>query len=170
MTAGRRLFWGVVALLGVGSALASAALAPRVVEQPLPYNHAVHTAKADCALCHRGAREGVRAGLPSVQVCTRCHAVSPRAAPAGPTNEQWSAWTRGDGLPKWQRLLRLPPHVFFSHRRHATVAGIACDRCHGDMEHRKTPPSQALASLHMRDCIGCHEAEQVTIDCTACHR
>ena len=143
--------------------------ADRPVDQPYPYNHAVHTAKADCALCHRGARTGTRAGLPDMQVCTRCHATPPGAHPSARAAELWKRARDGELVP-WNRLYRLPSHLFFSHRRHTTVAGLECTRCHGDMGSRTSPPRHPLRALKMRDCIECHEQQQVTVDCTACHR
>jgi len=143
--------------------------AERPVEQPYPYNHAVHTATADCTLCHRGARDGVRAGLPDMQVCTRCHATPPGKQPSADDEALWKRAAAGDPVP-WNRLYRLPSHLYFSHRRHTTVAGIECERCHDAMGKRTSPPSRPLRSLKMSDCIDCHEETQVTVDCTACHR
>jgi Cytochrome c7 and related cytochrome c len=143
--------------------------ADRPTFQPYAYNHAVHTAKADCTLCHRGARDGARAGLPSLEVCTHCHATAPGSAPSARDRAVWAKALQGSA-PPWNRLYRLPAHVFFSHRRHVTVAGVACETCHGDMEHQKTPPKYALKALKMRDCISCHQQEKVMVDCTGCHR
>jgi len=161
----------LIRMLVVFGACLSIALwyAERPVEQPYSYNHAVHTAKADCTLCHRGARTGRRAGLPDMQVCTRCHMTAPGPRPTAAARALGERARAGDPAP-WNRLFRLPSHLFFSHRRHTSVAGIDCVRCHGDMASRTTPPSRALRTLKMRDCIDCHETNKVTVDCTACHR
>lgn len=143
--------------------------AERPTLQPYAYNHAVHTAKADCTLCHRGARDGARAGLPNLEVCTRCHATAPGKAPSAKDQALWAKALTGSA-PPWNRLFRVPAHIFFSHRRHVTVGGVACETCHGDMAHQTSPPDHALKTLKMRDCIGCHQQEKVTVDCTACHR
>ncbi len=174
MTLGRRSkwVWAATAVAFCGSAAGAVWLSPRPTRQPLPYNHAAHTAKSDCVLCHQGSRDGLRAGLPGIQVCTGCHATPPFRGAGAPTQAQWQAWDTGDGdaPPVWNRLFRLPSHVFFSHRRHTNVAGLPCARCHGDMKDRRTPPEFPLRTLKMRDCIGCHEAEKVTTDCARCHR
>jgi hypothetical protein len=143
--------------------------ADRPTRQPYAYDHAAHTAKADCSLCHRGARNGMRAGLPSLEVCTRCHATAPGKSPSAADQALWEKAQNGSA-PPWNRLFELPGHVQFSHRRHVTVAGVACETCHGDMQHRRTPPLYPLKVLTMRDCIDCHQQEKVTVDCTACHR
>jgi hypothetical protein len=170
VTVGRRalklLPFALVFVICAGAGLL---FADRPTFQPYAYNHAVHTAKADCTLCHRGARDGTRAGLPSMEVCTRCHATAPGAKPTAKDQALWAQALKGNA-PPWNRLYRLPSHVFFSHRRHVTVGGIACERCHGDMEHRTSPPAYALKTLKMPDCLGCHQQEKVTVDCTGCHR
>ena len=170
MTAGRRVLrvlpFVVLFVIGAGGGVL---LAERPTVQPYPYNHAAHTKQADCTLCHRGARNGARAGLPSLEVCTRCHATAPGKAPSAADKALWEKAQNG-AAPAWNRLFSLPTHVHFSHRRHTTAAGLACERCHGDMEHRRTPPPKALKTLKMRDCIECHQQEKVTVDCTACHR
>ncbi len=162
----RLLPFAAVFVLCTGAGLL---FADRPTPQPYPYNHAVHTAKADCTLCHRGARNGTRAGLPSLEVCTRCHATAPGKSPSAADQALWKRAVEGSA-PSWNRLYRLPAHIFFSHRRHVTVGGFACEKCHGDMEHQQSPPLRALKTLKMRDCLGCHQQEKVTVDCTACHR
>ena len=170
MTLARRTLRALpFATVFVTCAGAGVLFAERPTYQPYAYNHAVHTAKADCTLCHRGARDGTRAGLPDLQVCTRCHATAPGKTPSAADQALWKQALEG-AAPPWNRLFRVPSHIFFSHRRHVTVASIACATCHGDMEHQKSPPLYALKTLKMRDCLGCHQQENVTVDCTACHR
>ena len=161
-----RIVIGVIFVLclGIGTLFGE-----RNVVQPYPYNHAAHTTKANCTVCHRGARTRQRAGLPGLEVCTRCHATAPGAAPTAAHRALWKRVLDGKA-PRWNRLLRLPTHVYFSHQRHVTVGGIECKRCHGNMKHRQTPPPGPLVALKMRDCISCHESRKVTVDCTACHR
>ncbi|RME48701.1 MAG: hypothetical protein D6795_12600 [Deltaproteobacteria bacterium] len=137
--------------------------------QPYPYNHRVHTAKADCTLCHRGARTGVHAGIPSLEVCTGCHATAPGKNPTPAQVALWEAARRGEA-PPWNRIYKVPAHVYFSHRRHVMLGQIECVTCHGEMGEREHPPEFPLKRLKMRDCISCHEKERVTADCTACHR
>ena len=70
----------------------------------------------------------------------------------------------------WARLYELPRHVYFTHRRHVTVARIACERCHGDMGAQARPPPLPLVALTMDGCIGCHRERHASRDCDVCHR
>lgn len=44
----------------------------------------------------------------------------------------------------WQRVWRLPPDVFCSHRQHVTGARVECTTCYGDMYSRAAPPPPSL--------------------------
>ncbi len=138
------------------------------VEQPFAFDHAAHVRAADCVLCHRGARTGARAGLPDLGFCTGCHAVAP-GKPTGAAAAAWQKAAAGEVVP-WNRLYRLPSHVYFSHQRHVTLAKVECATCHGDIARAVVPPERPLRILKMRDCLACHERERVTVDCTGCHR
>lgn len=70
----------------------------------------------------------------------------------------------------WRRIYDVPSHVYYSHRRHVTVAGIECDTCHGNIGASAVPPEAPLNDISMAFCIDCHEEEDVTTDCNACHR
>jgi predicted CXXCH cytochrome family protein len=70
----------------------------------------------------------------------------------------------------WNRIYDVPGHVYFSHRRHVAVAGVECATCHGDIASSTTPPPAPLNDISMAFCIDCHEKEEVTTDCNACHR
>ncbi|MBI3071764.1 MAG: hypothetical protein HYY84_06500 [Deltaproteobacteria bacterium] len=163
----RRLAIGVVVfVLGVGAALLAA---ERPIEQPLPYSHAVHTKEAACVLCHAGAQSQPNAGIPKFSVCQSCHATPPPRL-AAPDKARWENAAKAKEPEAWNRLYEVPNHVYFSHRRHVAVGGIDCAACHGDMATSTTPPTQAAVPISMRRCVSCHEREQVTNDCTACHR
>jgi len=141
----------------------------RGVTQPFPYNHSVHTAKAKCVICHRGVETGAKAGLPDLTLCTQCHATVPGKSPTKGQRALWKKALEGDEVPAWNRLYRVPDHVYFSHRRHVVLGGLACEGCHGTMAKQTKPPRRALKKLMMRDCLSCHEEKQITEDCTACH-
>lgn len=152
--------------LGIGGGVL---LAEQPVHQPSPYNHSIHTKKMDCIRCHRGSREGRFAGLPSLVICADCHATAPGKKPKEVDRTLWSKVLAGKP-PTWNRIDRIPQSTFFSHRQHTTVSQIVCEECHGGMKDRTTPPEFSLKPLRMRSCIGCHEKEKVTVDCTSCHR
>lgn len=160
------LIWTAVGLLfGTCSGVL---VADPPAEQPYRFNHRAHTRSADCSLCHQGSRQGSHAGLPDLLICQGCHATPPGKA----TTKEKAAWERaqtGEPVP-WTRLYSIPSNVMFSHRRHVGLGGLECNRCHGEMGQRTEPPSHALKVLKMRDCIACHTQEQVSVDCTACHR
>ena len=152
-----------------GLALCAGAWATeRRVDQPYPFNHAVHVRAAGCPLCHQGVRTGPQAGIPDLNFCTGCHAVPP-GKPSPAAEAQWQRAAGGESVP-WNRLYQLPPHLYFSHRRHVVLANRECAECHGDLAQRTTPPSAPVRITKMRDCIACHELEKVTVDCTGCHR
>jgi hypothetical protein len=76
---------------------------------------------------------------------------------------------RGEPVP-WRRIYDLPDHVYFSHRRHVTVARIECAECHGDVPNLTRPASYPLVDHTMDWCTGCHVARGASTDCIHCHR
>jgi c(7)-type cytochrome triheme protein len=64
----------------------------------------------------------------------------------------------------------VPGDVFFSHRRHVTVAKVECQTCHGAIGEATAPPGRPAVNQSMEWCISCHEKRQVSVDCNACHR
>ena len=144
-----------------------AAFAPSPgARQPIDFNHAKHSSMA-CRLCHTGIESRAKAGLPPASVCAKCHARSP-----GNDAPERAAWERieSNGDVGWISLLRVPAHVYFSHRTHVQTARLACRNCHGDMERASRPPGRAPVTLSMDGCLGCHEKQQASSDCAACHR
>jgi hypothetical protein len=140
----------------------------RRVDQPYPFNHSVHVKGASCTLCHQGVRTAAHAGIPDLNFCTGCHAVPP-GRPSAAEEALFQRAIKGEGVP-WNRLYQLPRHVYFSHRRHVVLANRDCAECHGDIAQRTAPPAAPVRITKMRDCLGCHEQEKVTVDCTGCHR
>jgi hypothetical protein len=136
---------------------------PASVRQPFAFPHAKHQA-IGCTVCHRGAATAVHAGIPDMTLCTKCHATAPAAAVA--------VW---DGVVArktagWVQVTHVPQHVYFSHRRHTTIARLECTSCHGEMRDRRTPPGTAPVRLVMTTCLSCHRHEGAAEDCAACHR
>lgn len=144
------------------------AFAHEPVDQPLAFNHEKHleALDEDCAACHSGCREGVNSGLPNTKACALCHS-SPQGESAA--EKQFIAMLEAGAQLEWRSLFQQPAHVFFSHRRHTTVAGLECDECHGDIG-KSTAPPKYRAALRMDRCIGCHETSRAPTDCSACHR
>ena len=86
-----------------------------------------------------------------------------------PLNNPKAIAEKGEEIP-WQRVYRMPGHVFFSHQRHVTLAKVQCPICHGAIEKAVTPPTRPAVNQEMDWCIACHESRQVSVDCNACHR
>jgi hypothetical protein len=153
-------FSAAFALVDSGSASA--------VDQPIVYNHYKHTQELEleCTICHVGVRTEIRATLPSTETCIGCHEEPVTESAEEEKIRQYYA--RKEDIP-WQRLFQVPEHVFFSHRRHVTVAGLDCAKCHGDMATRKKPPKKAPMAISMKACMSCHRKLQAQIDCVSCH-
>lgn len=131
------------------------------VKQPIEFPHKAHLElkdpKFECTTCHDRAEKGAAAGRPSTKKCLSCH--SSGEAKSAEEKKLQALGETGREIP-WQRVWRLPPHVFFSHRTHVLRAKVKCQTCHGPMETLTRPPARTLKKLTMNDCIGCHEQWQ----------
>ena len=136
------------------------------LEQPFSFNHQVHRVM-DCTLCHSGAKAGVQAGLPQAEICLKCHATSPLAN--ANYREIWKLAESGNPI-RWNKLAKVPNHVYFSHNRHVRLAGLDCQECHGKISLAEKPPSSPLKKISMNNCLDCHRKSKVSQDCAACHR
>ena len=136
--------------------------------QPIRYNHAKHLAAGlTCTDCHTGAQSEEHATLPALAVCIGCH-----AAPLtkSPEEAKLRALADAGGELNWTQVTRVPPHVYFSHRRHTAIAGISCAACHGPMEQVTAPPERPFRNWVMQTCLDCHRQKGAGTDCNDCHR
>jgi c(7)-type cytochrome triheme protein len=145
--------------------------------QPIAFNHRLHLEKAQgitCADCHSFVTTETYAGLPSKQLCFDCHEVEdPGESEASEMHAELVALMRFADVEHdipWERVTETPSHVFFSHRRHVAVAGIDCADCHPTMAERTVPPTRGPIVMKMDVCLDCHEAQDASEDCVACHR
>lgn len=141
----------------------------RRVTQPVAFNHNVHVEELglECVDCHRWALVGVRATIPNIEVCADCHEeVQTESAEEARVVEYVTA---GEPIP-WQKVYRVPDHVFFSHRRHASIGDLGCEVCHGDMAQRVEPVTRPTWRPTMESCMECHDESGVSNDCIYCHR
>lgn len=155
----------LVTAVGLVSAIGSCLILPAApVSQRIAFSHARHE-PLTCAGCHDGINTSRRAGFPSPAVCAKCHATAPASVPA-------ADWERLQtlGVAFWKPVTRMPEHVMFSHRRHVSLAGLACESCHADIGRRATPPRRPPMRLVMDTCLACHRAEGASEDCNGCHR
>ena len=166
---GRRRAAIVVAALALVVAVARALAGNPGVVQPIAFNHRKHTQdlQLGCELCHPRVRIGAHPGLPALETCAMCHqAQQGTSAEAARVTELVTA-----GRPLvFVKLFRLPPHVYYTHRRHVGIADLECRNCHGDIALTTTPPRRPLVKIRMANCIACHRAQRQSTDCNACHR
>jgi hypothetical protein len=157
------------------------------VKQPIEFPHKTHIAQnIPCTGCHQRAEKDRVAGRPATALCMACHISSESKSPEIAKLKAFGE--KGLEIP-WQRVWRLPPHVFFSHRVHVSVAKLVCQSCHGPMETLDRPPRRPLKTLAMDECIACHlkaksaavpqvkvmhsahvSDQRLVNDCVVCHR
>jgi predicted CXXCH cytochrome family protein len=140
----------------------------RGIEQPLPFNHRTHIEEAglECTDCHLYVESAAYAGRPSLGICANCHEEAMTESSAEATLLEYIG--SGREIP-WKRLYTVPSHVYYSHRRHVSVAKLDCIECHGDIANTSSPPAKPLKRLSMNFCMDCHEREGASTDCNACH-
>jgi hypothetical protein len=137
---------------------------PLLPQQPLPYSHKTHLALGlNCSSCHKNADPGEFMGFPADSFCMGCH----RLIKADSPHIQKLAAAAEEKKPiPWVRVYKLPPYVYFSHRRH-TAAGATCEACHGPVRERDVITREVVHN--MRSCMACHAATKARNDCMACH-
>ena len=159
--------------------------------QPIHYSHKIHAGdnEIECKYCHSSARVSKTSGVPSLNVCMNCHKsiFEYKGNPEGPsaddlangyTNDFYTkeikklykavGWDEenqkytGETKPvEWIRVHNLPDFAYFNHSQHVTVAGIACQKCHGPVEEMEV--MYQYAPLTMGWCIDCHRSTDVKI-------
>jgi hypothetical protein len=142
--------------------------------QPIAFNHQKHIQNnVQCEVCHQYYAKSNIAGLPSVRVCIRCHE---DVIFLTPEKEKLQRYSRsGEEIP-WKLVSSVPPHVYFSHKRHVTFGKIECSACHGDAAQWTSPPTEPAVPLDMNMCINCHQQmrEKTNLvdvyNCNRCHR
>ncbi|RJP34278.1 MAG: hypothetical protein C4547_11190 [Phycisphaerales bacterium] len=170
----------LVVLLGLAVVAVGAWInAPGVLPpQPIAFNHRLHLERVQglqCEYCHQFVKTQPYAGLPSKHVCYDCH--DPYADDGDPEADArqdkfsvlMSYRDEIEDIP-WHRVTGTRHDVFFSHRRHVTVAGLDCRACHPDMPDRTEPPTRGPITISMDACLECHEKSKASVDCVSCHR
>lgn len=139
------------------------------VSQPIRFNHKKHAGELNlpCATCHQTVERQTFASLPQVETCLGCH-----TAPLtqNPEEEKIRKFAAKKEKIAWKRIYRMPGHVFFSHRRHVSLAKVECATCHGKMAELTEPPTRPLVQQTMSWCIACHQEKRASVDCNACHK
>jgi Cytochrome c7 and related cytochrome c len=136
--------------------------------QPIAFSHKLHAGEMNinCAYCHFNAEHGKHAGVPPMSVCLGCH--SPDKGAVAPKSSEIAkllsivdkgSYTDADGVIReggvvhWNRVHKLPDHVYFSHEWHVKAA-VACQTCHGEVESMAVVRQHA--TLTMGWCLDCH--------------
>lgn len=160
-------------VLVVGALRLVASMPP--IEQPIRFDHQKHAGKLGfaCVTCHESVKTHLFAGVPQLDTCLTCHSIIKRMSAQRlarkPELAKLKQYVSVGHIP-WNRVYRQPDYVFFSHRRHVTVARIECATCHGDMKALSAPPPRPLVNQSMDWCIGCHEQRHASQDCISCHK
>ena len=63
---------------------------------------------------------------------------------------------------KWVRIHNLPDFAYFNHSQHVSVAGAACQECHGPVEEMEV--MYQYSPLTMGWCINCHRETNVKME------
>lgn len=153
-------------------------------EQPIAYSHRLHAGELgiDCKFCHSAAERGKHAGIPSADVCLKCHkyvtssyellqqeltsADQEKRKPEQVISQdlqkfydflkidhpQQPVTDPTAGIP-WIRVHNLPDFVAFDHRSHV-AAGVSCQKCHGAIESMERV--RQAETLSMGWCVNCH--------------
>jgi len=153
--------------------------------QPIHFSHKIHAGdnQIDCNYCHSSARKSKTSGIPSLNVCMNCHKNiseynGEEDLAMGYTKEfydgeiaklydaaGWDATNQvytGETEPvEWSRIHNLPDFAYFNHSQHVTVAGVACQKCHGPVEEMEI--LEQHAPLTMGWCISCHRETNVNV-------
>lgn len=163
-------------------------------KQPIDYSHRLHAGELgiDCKFCHWAADKSRHAGIPSSDVCMKCHQVvtssfdvlqeemnkadeekrKPKQIVSAELRKLYDTLALDETLQPlegatpqsipWVRVHNLPDHVHFDHRAHV-AAGVTCQKCHGPVEAMQRV--EQFESLTMGWCVDCHrESTKTGID------
>jgi hypothetical protein len=135
--------------------------------QPIPFSHRFHVTekKLSCVLCHPGALNSERAGVPPLETCMLCHRkIIVRYPPIVTLRQHYD-----ERKPvEWVHLNVMRQFVYFDHGVHVQ-AGFDCGKCHGDVGGMdRVYPVQDLNAMGF--CVQCHRDEGFSHDCLICHR
>ncbi|NOY43298.1 MAG: hypothetical protein GXP26_15875 [Planctomycetes bacterium] len=154
-------------------------------KQPIAYSHRLHAGELqiDCKFCHSASESSRHAGIPSADVCMKCHryvtapfdvmqqemklADKEKRKPEMIVSEELQKLYDALALDEnfqpiegatpqsipWVRVHNLPDYARFNHQAHVTV-GVSCQKCHGPVETMERVRQHA--TLSMGWCVNCH--------------
>lgn len=128
------------------------------------FDHRVHVVDEglDCNMCHIGAEDADRPGMPAQGLCQLCHDEPASEDEVDPTAGLFDE----EGSYAHTPFSALSDEVLFSHLSHVE-AGIACADCHGDVN--EDPRLDSSVGVSMAECVACHESSQAPNECATCH-
>jgi hypothetical protein len=170
--------------------------------QPVEFSHMIHGRDVgiSCETCHFFYEDGSWSGIPTLEVCSNCHAEVLGESEA----EQHfvTNYIKENKDVKWGLYFRQPQCVSFSHSSHVKGAKLACETCHGpqglsgretryltnritqysyviyDGETSNNPGPKGAAktekktwgTMGMDECAQCHRARGTSTACFICHK
>ena len=136
--------------------------------QPVSFPHKKHIEQGlECNFCHKGVLTERYARFPLKEVCSECHS---EPLTKSKREKKLLEYISSEGEIPWQKILRMPEDVYFSHKTHTVFGEIQCSDCHGKIFKKNSPPLKPIKRMRMKDCISCHTKKMVTVSCEACHR
>lgn len=135
-------------------------------KQPIPFSHRIHVEKKNlsCVICHEGAIQTARAGVPPLETCMLCHE---KIIIHHPQIQKLRDHYSNNEPIYWEKVNKVPDFVFFNHSVH-TFRQIDCGECHGNV--RAMDRIKLVNEFKMGFCIECHKAKGASKDCFTCHR
>jgi len=159
----------ILALILLFLACVSGCSDSKSVLQPIAYNHEKHIEDAGlgCFDCHTRVLKYQKATIPNIDRCKECH-----DEPMTDSKEEEKVVDyieKNQPIP-WIQVHRVPDFAYFSHARHVSLGKVACQDCHGDVNHMTLPFAKPHKPITMSFCTDCHVKKGVTTDCASCHR
>lgn len=127
-------------------------------DQPVAFSHKKHAGELeiDCQYCHYGADKGRHAAIPPTELCLNCHSKVKTNSPE--IKKLKNAVESGENI-QWVKVNHYPDFAYFNHAQHVNVAGVKCQKCHGDVETMEIYYQKE--NLGMGWCLNCHRANGI---------
>ena len=122
-------------------------------DQPVAFSHKKHAGdlQMDCQYCHYGADKGRHAVIPPAELCLNCHSKVKTNSPE--VKKIQEAVDSGENI-QWVKVNHYPDFACFKHAQHVSVAGVACQKCHGEVQEMDIYYQKE--TLGMGWCLNCH--------------
>lgn len=127
-------------------------------DQPVAFSHKKHAGELeiDCQYCHYGADKGRHAAIPPTELCLNCHSKVKTNSPE--IKKLKNAVESGENI-QWVKVNHYPDFAYFNHAQHVNVAGVKCQKCHGEVQEMEI--YYQAKDLGMGWCLNCHRANGI---------